>query len=65
MPTLLRDKDMAASIWSLRNRGQISKIAARIRPPVSPQFVHLVLHGKRKSRGGKVERMLREAGAPV
>lgn len=65
MPTLLHDKDMAASMWVLRNRGQLSAIAARIRPPVSPQFVHLVLRGKRRSRGGKVERMLREAGAPV
>ncbi len=65
MPTPIRDKDMAASMWVLRNRGELSRIAARIRPPVSPQFVHLVLRGKRRSRGGRVERMLRGAGAPV
>jgi hypothetical protein len=57
-------QDRAAQ-WVSRNRGKLSEIAGQVNPKVSPQFVHLVLRGKRKSGDGRVEKLLRRAGAPV
>lgn len=60
------EQDKKAAAWVSANRGIMSHIASKMKPKkVSPQFVHLVLRGKRKSEDGKVERALREAGAPV
>lgn len=52
-----------AALWVLRNRGELSRIAKQLE--VSPQFVHMVLMGKRNSDEGKVESALRKAGAPL
>lgn len=49
-------------VWVSQNRGILTSIADRAN--VTPQMVHMVLRGLRKSVGGKVERMLKEAGAP-
>ena len=49
-------------MWVSQNRGILTSIADRLN--VTPQMVHMVLRGLRKSEGGKIERMLREAGAP-
>ena len=49
-------------VWVSQNRGILTSIADRLN--VTPQMVHMVLRGLRKSEGGKIERMLREAGAP-
>lgn len=57
--------DIAAAQWVAAHRGELSRIAETVRPRVSPQFVHLVLRGKRKSKDGNVERQLRRLGAPV
>ena len=49
--------------WIASNRGRMSELAQKA--GCSPQFVYLVTRGKRKSKGGKVERMMRQAGAPI
>jgi len=49
-------------VWVSQNRGILTSIADRAN--VTPQMVHMVLRGLRKSEGGKIERMLKEAGAP-
>lgn len=50
-------------VWVSNNRGKLTDIAGKSN--VSPQFVHLVLRGERSSSDGRVERLLREAGAPI
>lgn len=55
----------AIVVWVSNNRNKITEIAQSMRPRVSPQFVHMVLYGKRKSRNGVVERKLRVVGAPL
>lgn len=52
-------------IWLAQNRGMLSKVAKLMRPPVTPQFVSQVVRGVRKSKDGKVERILRSHGAPI
>lgn len=59
------DRTEQAEHWVARNRGQLSRIAREVVPEVTPQFVHLVLRGRRKSGDGRVEKMLRKVGAPV
>ena len=54
-----------AARWVAENRGQLSRIARGVRPKVTPQFVHQVLRGLRRSEDGRVEKMLRKVGAPV
>ena len=49
--------------WISRNRGLMTQIADKAK--VTPQFVHQVIHKRRNSKTGKVERLLREAGAPI
>jgi len=55
--------NMKILMWQAANRGTMTKIAERAK--VTPQFVYLVIRGRRKSKGGKVERLLKEAGAPI
>jgi hypothetical protein len=50
-------------VWVSDNRGAMTSIAEKA--GVSPQFVHLVLRGARSSSDGRVERLLREKGAPL
>ncbi len=52
-----------AVVWVSENRGKLSEIAKTAK--VTPQFAHQVLRGIRRSKDGNVERLLREAGAPV
>ncbi len=61
----LTERDKRAATWVTNNRGQMSKIGREVRPPVTAQFVHQVLRGRRRSEDGRVERALRAAGAPV
>lgn len=53
----------AMILWVHANRNKLTEISEAV--GVSPQFVHMVSRGQRKSEGGKVERLLREAGAPI
>lgn len=53
------------TLWAARNRGIQSRIAEEMKPAITPQFVHHVLMGRRKSKGGLVEKKLRGAGAPI
>ncbi len=55
----------AMIIWLANNRGVLSKIAEEMRPKVTPQFVGQVCRGTRKSKDGKIERILRTHGAPL
>jgi hypothetical protein len=55
-------------LWVSGNRGVTSEIARSLTQKgtkVTPQFVHQVLYGQRKSTNGVVERALRAAGAPL
>ncbi len=47
--------------WVANNRGVMTSIARKVN--LSPQFVHLVFRGERSNQ--EVERLLREAGAPI
>ena len=49
--------------WKRRNWGLISKIAQECR--VHRSFVSLIIHGKRSSSMGYVEKALQEAGCPI
>lgn len=51
--------------WVGRNRNALTEIARSVKPEVSPQFVHLVAYGRKKSAGGRVERALKGRGAPI
>lgn len=55
----------ALLVWISLNRGVLSKIAAEMKPPVTPQFVSQVVRGLRKSKDGKIERLLKSYGAPI
>ncbi len=52
-------------LWLAKNRGALTEIANTVRPFVTPQFVCMVARRLRKSKDGKVERMLKEKGAPL
>jgi hypothetical protein len=56
-------KDPKAILWVAANRNALSNIAEQC--GCTPQFVGYVLYQQRRSRDGKVERLLRELGAPV
>ncbi len=56
-------KDPLAILWAASHRNVLTKIADQM--GVSPQFVSMVLHKRRKSKDGRIERALREIGAPV
>ena len=57
--------DARAAQWVAANRGVLSRVAKAVRPPVTPQFVHQVLRGRRRSEDGRVERALKGVGAPL
>lgn len=56
-------KNPLAILWAAAHRNALTEIADRM--GTSPQFVSMVLHGKRKSKDRRVERALREMGAPI
>ncbi len=56
-------KDPLAILWAASHRNVLTKIADQM--GVSPQFVSMCLHGRRRSKDGRIERKLRELGAPV
>ena len=56
-------KDPNAILWVAANRNALTAVAERCN--CTPQFVGYCLYGQRKSKDGKVERLLRELGAPV
>ena len=60
----LTPRERACAAWVARNRGILSRIARAVKPPVTPQAVHLVLRGLRKSTDGRIEKALAQAGAP-
>lgn len=51
----------AMRLWVSKNRNIQTTIATSV--PCSPQFVNMVIKGARRHE--KVERLLREAGAPI
>ena len=55
-----RDRILA---WIADHRGKCSEIAEQT--GFSANFVSLVLYGQKRSKDGKIERLLRKAGAPV
>lgn len=65
----LTNRDIKAARWVAKNRGRLTEIAREARgkngKPVTSQFVHMVLRGKRKSHDGGVESILKRMGAPV
>jgi predicted transcriptional regulator len=59
----LTERERRASAWVAANRGALSEIARDLE--VTPQFVHQVLRGERKSADSRVELALRKRGASV
>lgn len=57
------EAQVRAAAWVFANRGVLSRIGKKL--GTSPQFVHMVLMGNRKSTNGLVEGELRRAGAPL
>ena len=63
-PKKLTDKELRdRRLWVAENRKALTEVAETC--GVSPQFVHMVLYGRRKSGDGKVERELKKMGAPI
>jgi len=56
-------KDPRAILWVAANRSALTAIAEQCK--CTPQFVGYVLYSQRRSKDGKIERLLRELGAPV
>lgn len=56
-------KDPLAILWAAAHRNTMTIIAEEI--GCTPQFVSMCLYGRRKSKDGRIERKLRELGAPV
>ena len=56
-------KDPLAILWVHTHRKALTEIAAKC--GVSSQFCGYVLYGQRRSADGRIERLLRQAGAPV
>lgn len=56
-------KDPMAILWAAAHRNTLTAIADEV--GVTPQFVSMCLYGRRKSKDGRIERKLRELGAPV
>lgn len=55
----------AVIVWLSQNRGILTKVSKQMKPPVSPQFVSQVCRGVRKSKDGRIERLLKSYGAPL
>ena len=56
-------KDPMAVLWASSHRNVLTEIAKQF--DVSPQFCHMILYAKRRSKDGRIERALKELGAPV
>lgn len=56
-------KDPMTILWVHGHRGIIASVARDCK--VTPQFVGYCLYGTRKSKDGRIERLLKEAGAPI
>lgn len=56
-------KDPMAILWASSHRSKMAGIAKDL--GVSSQFVSMVLYGRRRSKDGRIERALKELGAPV
>jgi len=56
-------KDPMIVLWASAHRNVLSELARQFN--VTPQFCHMVLYAHRKSRDGRIERALRELGAPI
>ncbi len=56
-------KDPLAILWVSSHRNSLTEVAGKCH--CTPQFVGYVLYGQRKSKDGRVERLLKELGAPV
>jgi hypothetical protein len=56
-------KDPMAILWVAANRSALTEVAKQC--GCSVQFVSYVLYGRKRSGDGKVERLLRELGAPI
>jgi hypothetical protein len=63
MANLPPRKDPMAVLWVNSHRNVLTEVAKQCH--CTPQFAHFVLYGMRKSKDGRVERLLREAGAPI
>lgn len=50
-------------VWVGSNRGICREIAKATKK--TPQFINLVLYGKKHSSDGRIEQMLKNAGAPI
>lgn len=55
----------AMIVWLANNRGVLTRLAEQMKPPVTPQFVGQICRGTRKSKDGRIERILRAYGAPL
>jgi hypothetical protein len=64
-PSPLSPYERKVADWCARNRGILTRIAEKANPKVTPQYVHMVVRGKKKSKDGRIESMLRRAGAPI
>ena len=62
MPEAPRKNPMAI-LWASSHRNVLTEIAREVN--CTPQFVHYVLYGQRRSKDGRIERLLRARGAPV
>lgn len=54
---------LRVAAWVALNHGVCAKIAQQA--DCTSSFVNLVLYGQKRSKDGKVERLLRKAGAPI
>ena len=52
-------------VWLAQNRGVLTSISKQVHPAVTPQYVSQVVRGLRKSKDGKIERLLKSHGAPI
>jgi hypothetical protein len=56
-------KDPMVVLWAAAHRNALTEVAKKF--DVTPQFCHMVLYARRKSRDGRIERALKEMGAPL
>lgn len=56
-------KDPMAVLWASNHRNSLTEIARQF--GVTPQFCHMILYSKRRSKDGRIERALKELGAPI
>ena len=56
-------KDPMVVLWASSHRNVLTQVARQFK--VTPQFCHMVLYSKRKSKDYRIERALKELGAPI